>query len=89
VNTMKLPSAAGTGNDFYVGRQLPATTHAAGVSGIPVLYLWCNTPVSGVRLMPSQSARRLPVPLLARVAAVFVVLPFCSADRASARLELG
>ena len=52
MNTMKLPSAAGTGNDFYVVRQLPATTHAAGVSGIPVLYKWCATLASGVRLVP-------------------------------------
>jgi hypothetical protein len=49
---MKLPSAAGTGNDFYVGG-LSATTHAAGVSGIPILYKWCPTLASGVRLVPS------------------------------------
>jgi hypothetical protein len=33
--------------------RLQATTNAAWVSGIPILYLWCNTPASGVRLMPS------------------------------------
>jgi hypothetical protein len=53
MNTTWLLSAAGTGNDFYVGRQLPATAHAAGVSGIPVLYLGCATRASGVRLVPS------------------------------------
>jgi hypothetical protein len=33
--------------------QLSATTNAAGLYGILVLYLWCDTPASGVRLMPS------------------------------------
>ena len=53
VNTVKLPSAAGTGNDFY-GGLLSATTHAARVvSGIPVLYKRCDALASGVRLVSS------------------------------------
>jgi hypothetical protein len=35
------------------GGLLSATTHAAGVSGIPVLYKWCATLASGVRFVPS------------------------------------